>query len=58
MAFHELQTQRAIDECSLKRPIIFYLSPIHRTICVTPSIAEETRGATSVLHAIVDMKMK
>ena len=58
MASREPQTRRAIDECLLKRPIIFYLSPTCRTTYVMPSTADETRGATLVLHMIADTKMK
>jgi hypothetical protein len=56
MASREPQTHRAIDRCLLRRPIIFYPSPTLRTICVLPSTAGGTHGATSVLRAIVDMK--
>jgi hypothetical protein len=58
MASREPQTRSAIDECLLKRPIIFYLSPTHRTICVMASTTDEMHRATSVLHAIVGTRMK
>jgi hypothetical protein len=58
MASREPQMRRAIGECSLKRPIIFYLSFTRRMIYVMPSTADETHGATSVLRAIIDKKMK
>jgi hypothetical protein len=58
MASREPQTRKAIDEYLLRQPIIFYISPTHRTVWVTPSIADEMHGATSVLRAIVGMRMK
>jgi hypothetical protein len=43
-----LPTPRAIDGCSLRQPITFYLSLTHRTIYDTPSTVAGTRGAPSM----------
>jgi hypothetical protein len=54
MAYHALQMQRAIDKCSPIQQITSYLSPTHRTTCVTPTAANVMREATSMLHAITN----
>jgi hypothetical protein len=53
-----LPTPRAIDDCSLKQPTIFYLSLTHRTTCDTPSTAAGTREAPSMLHVNDDMRTR
>jgi hypothetical protein len=53
-----LPTPRAIDDCSLKQPTIFYLSLTCRTTYNTPSTAAETREAPSTLHVNDDMKTR
>jgi hypothetical protein len=58
MAYREPQTRKAIDEYSHRQLIIFYLSPTCQMICVTPSIADKTREATSVLCVIAEMRMR
>jgi hypothetical protein len=50
--------RRVIDGCLLRRPVIVYLSLTRRTTYDTPSIADETRGATSELHTIVGTRMR
>jgi hypothetical protein len=54
----KLPTPKAIDDCSLKQPTIFYLSLTRRTTYDTPSTAAETREAPSMLHANDDMRTR
>jgi hypothetical protein len=54
----ELPTSRAIDDCSLKQPTIFYLSLTRRTTYDTPSTAAGTREAPSMLHVNDDMRTR
>jgi hypothetical protein len=53
-----LPTPRAIDDCSPKRPTIFYLSLTRRTICDTPSTVAGTREAPSMLRVNDDMRTR
>jgi hypothetical protein len=53
-----LPTPRAIDDCSPKRPTIFYLSLTRRTTYDTPSTAVGTREAPSMLHVNDDMRTR
>jgi hypothetical protein len=58
MASSGLQTPRAIDGCSLGQLTIFYLLLILRAIYDTPSIADGTRGAPSMLRVNDDMRTR
>jgi hypothetical protein len=58
MASPGLQTPRAISDYSLGRPTTFYLSPIHRATCDTPSTVGWTREAPSTLHANDDTRTR
>jgi hypothetical protein len=53
-----LLTPRAIDDCSLKRPTIFYRLLTRRTIYDTPSTAAETREAPSTLRGNDSMRTR
>jgi hypothetical protein len=53
-----LPTPRAIDDCSPKRPTIFYLLLTRRTICDAPSIVAGTHEAPSMLHVNDDMRTR
>ena len=53
-----LLTLRAIDDCSLRQPTIFYRSLTRRTIYDTPSTVAETREALSMLRANGGMRTK
>jgi hypothetical protein len=54
----ELLTSRAIGDCSLKQPTIFYLSLTRRTTYDTPSTAAGMREAPSMLHVNDDMRTR
>jgi hypothetical protein len=49
---------RAIGDCSLEQPTIFYLSHICRMIYDMPSTVGRTHGAPSTLHANDDMRAR
>jgi hypothetical protein len=49
---------KAIGGCLLGQLIIFYPSLISRATCDTPSIVDETLGASSTLHATDDGKTR
>jgi hypothetical protein len=53
-----LPTPRAIDDCSLKQPTIFYLSLTRRTTYDTPSTVVGTRGAPSMPRVNDDMRTR
>jgi hypothetical protein len=53
-----LPTLRAIDDCSLKQPTIFYLSLTRRTTYDTPSTAVGTREAPSTPRVNDDMRTR
>jgi hypothetical protein len=53
-----LPTLRATDDCSPRRPTIFYRSLTRRTIYDTPSIVAETREAPSMLRANGGMRTR
>jgi hypothetical protein len=53
-----LPTPRAIDDCSLKPPTIFYLSLTRRTTYDTPSTVVGTRGAPSMPRVNDDMRTR
>jgi hypothetical protein len=53
-----LPTPRAIDDCSLKQPTIFYLSLTRRTTYDTPSTVAGTRGAPSMPRVNDDMRTR
>jgi hypothetical protein len=53
-----LPTPRVTDDCSLVQPTIFYLLPIRRTICGTPSTVGGMHGAPSTLHVNGDMRAR
>jgi hypothetical protein len=54
----KLSTPRAIDDCSPRKPTIFYLSLTHRTTYDTPSTAAGTREAPSMLCVNDDMRTR
>ena len=58
MDFLGLLTPRATDDCSPRRPTIFYRLLTRRTIYDTPSTVAETREAPSMLRANGGMKTK
>jgi hypothetical protein len=58
MASPGLQTSRAIDGCSLRRPTTFCHSLIRRAIYDTPSTVGGTREAPSTLHANDDTRTR
>jgi hypothetical protein len=53
-----LPTPRATDDCSPRRPTIFYHSLTHRTIYDTPSTVAETREAPSTLRVNGGMRTR
>ena len=53
-----LPTLKAIDDCSLRQPTIFYRSLTRRTIYDTLSTAVETREAPSMLRVNDDMRTR
>jgi hypothetical protein len=53
-----LPTPRAIDDCSPKQPIIFYLSLTRRMTYDTPSTAAGTREAPLTLRVNDDMRTR
>jgi hypothetical protein len=53
-----LPTPRAIDDCSLKPPTIFYLSLTRRTTYDTPSAVAGTCGAPSMPRVNDDMRTR
>jgi hypothetical protein len=53
-----LPMPRAIDDCSLKQPTIFYLSLTRRTTYDTPSTVAGTRGAPSMPRMNDDMRTR
>jgi hypothetical protein len=53
-----LPTPRAIDDCSLKHPTIFYLSLTRRTTYDTPSTVAETPGAPSMPRVNGDIRTR
>jgi hypothetical protein len=53
-----LPTPRAIDDCSLRQPTIFYRSLTRRTIYDTLSTAAGTREAPSTLRVNDGMRMR
>jgi hypothetical protein len=53
-----LLTPRAIDDCSLRRPTIFYRSLTRRMIYDTLSTAVETREASSMLRVNDGMRTR
>jgi hypothetical protein len=53
-----LPTPRAINDCSLKQPTIFYLSLTRRTTYDTPSTAAGTREAPSTPRVNDDMRTR
>jgi hypothetical protein len=53
-----LLTLRAIDDCSLRRPTIFYRLLTRRTIYDTLSTAVGTREAPSMLRVNDSMRMR
>jgi hypothetical protein len=53
-----LPTPKAIDDCSPKRPTIFYLPLTRRTTYDTPSTATGTRGAPSMLRVNDGMRTR
>jgi hypothetical protein len=58
MDFLELLTLRATDDCSPRRPTIFYRLLTRRTIYDTPSTVAETHEAPSMLHASGSMRTR
>jgi hypothetical protein len=58
MASPGLQTPRAIDGCSLRRPTTFYLSLIRRATYDTPSTVGEMHGAPSMPRANDDTRTR
>jgi hypothetical protein len=58
MDFLGLPTLRAIDDCSPRRPTIFYRLLTRRTIYDTSSTAAETREAPSMLRANGGMRTR
>jgi hypothetical protein len=58
MDFLGLLTLRATDDCSLRRPTIFYRLLTRRTIYDTPSTVAETREAPSMLRVNGGMRTR
>ena len=54
----ELPTPKAIDDCSLKQPTIFYLSLTRQTTYDTPSTAAGTRESPSTPRVNDDMRTR